>query len=158
MKATIFASGYPEPGYESEYFADVDVAEVRLDGGIAIPALYSGARWTPGYGYAEGIIQSTCFLYAGWKYRYRAWFGSTDDASTAIVEGRLYDETGLVTIFCPRRGLGTGMEDQLFELSGDLLTPTQSKFYLIEWLLIGDGTIRGTGGDPHFLGMLIEFE
>jgi hypothetical protein len=137
--------------------ADVDIAEVRLIGGVVIPALYSGARWTAGYGYAEGIIQSTCFLYAGWTYRYRAWFGSTDDASTAVVEGRLYDENGLVRVFRAKGGLGTGQQDQLIVLSGDLLTPTQSKFYLIEWLLISDGTRGVPGGDPHFLGMLIEF-
>jgi hypothetical protein len=154
MQATI-VGGSPAP-------ADVDVAEVRLNGGIAIPALYTGVRWEtgprPGFGYIEGIIQSTCFLYAGWQYRYRAWFGSTDDASTAVVEGRLYDENGLVTVFRPKGGLGTGQQDQLIVLSGDLLTPTQSKFYLIEWLLISDGTRGVPGGDPHFLGMLIEFE
>jgi len=150
-KAIIAAGDYPA-------LADVDIAEVRLDGGVAIPALYTGVRWGTGLGYSEGIIQSTCFLYAGWRYRFRAWFGSTDNAATAIVEGRLYDETGLVTVFRPRGGLGTGQQDQLIVLSGDLLTPTQSKFYLIEWLLISDGTKGMPGGDPHFLGMMIEFE
>jgi hypothetical protein len=152
MRASIVASG----SYLNQP-ADVDIAEVRLIGGLAIPALYPGARWGTDYGYAEGIIQSTCFLYAGWTYRYRAWFGSTDDASTAVVEGRLYDENGLVTVFRSKGGLGTGQQDQLIVLSGDLLTPTQSKFYLIEWLLISDGTQGVPGGDPHFLGMLIEF-
>jgi len=38
-----------------------------------------------------------------------------------------------------------------------LLTPTQSKFFLVEWFLASDGR-TGIGGDPHFLGMLIEFE
>jgi hypothetical protein len=141
----------------TEDYGDYDIAEVRLVGGVAIPALYPGARWKYGYYYAEGIIQSTCFLYAGWQYRYRAWFGCTDDAATAIVEGRLYDETGLVTVFRPKGGLGTGTQDQLFVLSGDLLTPTQSKFFLVEWSLVSDGR-TGIGGDPHFLGMLIEFE
>jgi hypothetical protein len=169
MRASIVASWdyFGEPGWD--YFGgpgwdypvvsdvDVDIAEVRLIGGLAIPALYPGVRWGAGYGYVEGIIQSTCFLYAGWKYRYRAWFGSTDDASTAVVEGRLYDENGLVTVFRAKGGLGTGQQDQLIVLSGDLLTPTQSKFYLIEWLLISDGTRGVPGGDPHFLGMLIEF-
>jgi hypothetical protein len=148
------------PGYDYYYTyapADVDIAEVRLDGGIAIPALFPSGRWGNGIGYTEVIIQSTCFLYAGCQYRYRAWFGSTDVASTAIVEGRLYDETGLVTVFHPRGALGTGQQDQLIVLSGDLLTPTQSKFYLIEWLLIRDGMQVVPGGDPHFLGMLIEF-
>ena len=136
---------------------DGDIAEVRLIGGLAIPALYPGARWTGDYGYQEGIIQSSCFLYAGWHYKYRAWFGCTDDASTAIVEGRIYDENGLVTVFRPKGGLGTGQEDQIIVLSGDLLTPAESKFYLIEWYLISDGTRGVPGGDPHFLGMLIEF-
>lgn len=144
-------------GYWEEGFVDCDIAEVRLIGGLAIPALYPGARWTGGYGYQEGIIQSSCFLYAGWHYKYRAWFGCTDDASTAIVEGRLYDENGLVTVFRPKGGLGTGQEDQIIVLSGDLLTPAESKFYLIEWYLISDGTRGVPGGDPHFLGMLIEF-
>jgi hypothetical protein len=134
----------------------VGIAEVRLDGGIAIPALYTGVRWSGGSGYSEGIIQSTCFFHAGWQYRYRAWFASTDNAATAIVEGRLYDETGLVAVFRPKGGLGTGTQDQLFVLSGDLLTPTQSKFFLIEWFLASDGRTE-IGGDPHFLGMLIEF-
>jgi hypothetical protein len=134
----------------------VDIAEVRLVGGIAIPALYTGVRRRTVLGYWEGIIQSTCFLYAGWQYRYRAWFGSTDNAATAIVEGRLYDETGLVTVFRPQGGLGTGMQDQLFVLSGDLLTPTQSKFFIVEWFLASDGRTEA-GGAPHFLGMLIEF-
>jgi hypothetical protein len=160
MRASIIASGgrldEPDGGYPG--LADIDIAEVRLIGGLEIPALYPGVRWITGYGYAEGIIQSTCFLYAGWRYRYRAWFGCTDDASTAIVEGRLYDENGLVTVFRPKGGLGTGQQDQLIVLSGDLLTPTQSKFYLIEWLLISDETQGVPGGDPHFLGMLIEFE
>jgi len=142
-------------GYEPTTF-DGDIAEVRLVGGIAIPALFTGVRWSTGAGYSEGIIQSTCFLYAGWHYRYRAWFGSTDAANTAIVEGRLYDESGLVTVFRPKDGLGMGTNDQLFVLSGDLLTPTQSKFFVVEWLLISDGR-TGLGGDPHFLGMLIEF-
>jgi hypothetical protein len=134
----------------------VDIAEVRLVGGIAIPALYTGVRRRTVLGYWEGIIQSTCFLYAGWQYRYRAWFGSTDNAATAIVEGRLYDETGLVAIFRPQGGLGTGTQDQLFVLSGDLLTPTQSKFFIVEWFLASDGRTEA-GGAPHFLGMLIEF-
>jgi hypothetical protein len=137
--------------------AVVSIAEIRLDGGIAIPALYTGVRWKTGVNYSEGIIQSTCFLYADWQYRYRAWFGSTDNAATAIVEGRLYDETGLVTVFRPKGGLGTGTQDQLFVLSGDFLTPTQSKFFLVEWLLASDGR-TGAGGDPHFLGMWIEPE
>jgi hypothetical protein len=149
VKATIAVGGFPAP-------ADVDVAEVRLDGGIAIPALYTGVRWGTGLGYSEGIIQSTCFLYANWQYRYRAWFASTDNAATAIVEGRLYDETGLVAVFRPKGGLGTGTQDQLFVLAGDFLTPTQSKFFLVEWFLASDGR-TGAGGDPHFLGMLIEF-
>jgi len=159
-RAQIIASygeyGEPYGGYYE--IPDVDVAEVRLERGIYIPALFTGVRWAVGYGYREGIIQSTCFLFAGWKYRYKAWFGNTDDAATAKVEGRLYDETGLVTIFRPLGGLGTGISDQIIVLSGDLLTPTQSKFYLIEWLLISDGTTGTPGGDPHFLGMLIEFE
>jgi hypothetical protein len=154
VKATIAA--YSPTPTESPA-ADLDIAEVRLDGGIAIPALYTGVRWETGVSYSEGIIQSTCFLYAGWQYRYRAWFGSTDNAATAIVEGRLYDEAGLVTVFRPKDGLGTGTQDQLFVLSGDLLTPTQSKFFLVEWFLASDGR-TGVGGDPHFLGMLIEFE
>jgi hypothetical protein len=152
MKATIAVGGFSEFGE----FADVDISEVRLDGGIAIPALYTGVRWGTGLGYSEGIIQSTCFLYAGWQYRYRAWWGSTDNAATAIVEGRLYDETGLVAVFRPKGGLGTGTQDQLFVLVGDFLTPTQSKFFLVEWFLASDGR-TGAGGDPHFLGMLIEF-
>jgi hypothetical protein len=160
VRATI-AAGYD---YYYDYYydtyapPDVDIAEVRLDGGIAIPALFPSGRWGNDIGYTEVLIQSTCFLYAGCQYRYRAWFGSTDVASTAIVEGRLYDETGLVTVFHPRGALGTGQQDQLIVLSGDLLTPTQSKFYLIEWLLIRDGMQVVPGGDPHFLGMLIEFE
>jgi len=152
-KAIIQAFGGAEPGA----IADIDIAEVRVVGGVAIPALFTGVRWGTGMGYSEGVIQSTCFLYAGWHYRYRAWFGSTDDASKAIVEGRLYDENGLVTIFRPKGGLGNGTNDQLIVLSGDLLTPTQSKFFVVEWLLISDGR-TGLGGDPHFLGMLIEFE
>jgi hypothetical protein len=154
-KATIAAGTFNDPNSGVTLATNVDIAEVRLDGGIAIPALYTGVRRATGTDYSEGIIQSICFLYAGWQYRYRAWFGSTDDAATAIVEGRLYDETGLVTIFRPKGGLGTGTQDQLFVLSGDLLTPTQSKFFIVEWFLASDGRTEA-GGAPHFLGMLIE--
>jgi hypothetical protein len=155
VKATIVATTLTDPIRGETLFAAVDIAEVRLDGGIAIPALYTGVRWATGTDYSEGIIQSICFLYEGWQYRYRAWFGSTGDAAAAIVEGRLYDETGLVTVFRPKGGLGMGTQDQLFVLSGDLITPTQSKFFLIEWFLASDGE-SGMGGAPHFLGMLIE--
>jgi hypothetical protein len=155
VKATIAAVPLTDPYGNIISNTYVDIAEVRLDGGIAIPALYTGVRWGTDIGYSEGIIQSICFLYAGGQYRYRAWFGSTGDAATAIVEGRLYDETGLVAIFRPQGGLGTGTQDQLFVLSGDLITPTQSKFFLIEWFLASD-VRSGMGGAPHFLGMLIE--
>jgi len=141
--------------YTGVYYTDIDISEVRVIGGLAIPALYTGARWLGGYGYMEGYIRTSVYLHKNNSYKFAAWFGVTDDASTAKVEGRLYDENGLVTVFKPLSGLGTGIADQLVVISGDLITPTVSKFYEIEWRLISDGRHGVPGGDPHMLCMVI---